>query len=85
MKDSIKIAIAGATGYVGIELVKILSRHPNAKICYLCAQKSIGMPIYKFDKKIKKKIYPKLQKLILLIGTRLMFFLPLYQMVRLKK
>ena len=50
MKDSIKIAIAGATGYVGIELVKILSKHPYAKICYLCAQKSIGMQIYKFDK-----------------------------------
>ena len=63
MKDSIKIAIAGATGYVGIELVKILSRHPNAKICYLCAQKSIGMPIYKFDKKIKKKNLPKITKI----------------------
>ena len=29
MKDSIKIAIAGATGYVGIQLVKILSNHPK--------------------------------------------------------
>ena len=42
MKDSIKIAIAGATGYVGLELVKILSNHPYVKIKYLCAQKSIG-------------------------------------------
>ena len=26
MKDSINIAIAGATGYVGLELIKILSK-----------------------------------------------------------
>ena len=38
MKDSLKIAVAGATGYTGIELVKILSRHPKVKINYLCAQ-----------------------------------------------
>ena len=29
MKDSLKIAVAGATGYVGIELIKILSKHPK--------------------------------------------------------
>ena len=29
MKESLKIAIAGATGYVGLELIKILSKHPN--------------------------------------------------------
>ena len=31
MKDSLNIAIAGATGYVGLELIKILSIHPKAK------------------------------------------------------
>ena len=44
MKDSLNIAIAGATGYVGLELIKILSKHPKATIVYLCAQKSIGPP-----------------------------------------
>jgi len=52
MKDSINIAIAGATGYVGIELIKILSKHSRAKILYLCAQKSIGKKINNFDKKL---------------------------------
>ena len=37
MKDSIKIAIAGATGYIGLELIKILIKHPKAEIIYLCA------------------------------------------------
>ena len=27
MKDSLNIAVAGATGYVGLELIKILSRN----------------------------------------------------------
>ena len=51
MKDSLKIAIAGATGYVGLELIKILSKHPKVKILYLCANKSVGKNIYTFDKK----------------------------------
>ena len=63
MKDSINIAIAGATGYVGLELIKILSNHPKVKILYLCAQKSIGKSINSFDKKIKKKILPKITKI----------------------
>ena len=61
MKDSIKIAIAGATGYIGLELVKILSKHSKVKILYLSATKSIGKSIYKFDKEIKKKNYQKFQ------------------------
>ena len=55
MKDSLNIAIAGATGYVGLELIKILSNHPKVTIVYLCAQKSIGKSIKVFDKRIKKK------------------------------
>ena len=35
MKDTINIAIAGATGYVGLELIKILENHPKVKIIFL--------------------------------------------------
>ena len=51
MKDSLNIAIAGATGYVGLELIKILIKHTKVKILYLCATKSIGKNIYSIDKK----------------------------------
>ena len=63
MKDSLNIAIAGATGYIGLELVKILSKHPKAKILYLCATKSLGKNIYNFDKNIKKKNLPRITKI----------------------
>ena len=62
MKDSLKIAIAGATGYIGIQLVKILSKHPKVKILYLCGNKSAGKSIYSFDKNINKKNLPKITK-----------------------
>jgi len=63
MKDSLNIAIAGATGYVGLELIKILCKHPKVRIQYLCAQKSIGKSVNYFDKKIKNKILPKISKI----------------------
>jgi len=63
MKDSLKIAIAGATGYTGIQLVKILLKHPKVKISYLCAQKSIGKSISFFDNGIKGKKLPKISKI----------------------
>ena len=58
----INIVIAGATGFVGLNLIKILSRHPKVNIKYICAQRKIGKKIQFFDKEIKKKL-PKISKL----------------------
>ena len=55
----INVAIAGATGFAGLDLVYLLSSHPYVKIQYLCAQKNLGKYINFFDKRIKKKL-PKL-------------------------
>ena len=60
--NKINITVAGATGYVGLDLIKILSSHPRARIKYLCAQKNIGKNIQFFDKRIKKRI-PKISNL----------------------
>ena len=48
--------IAGSTGYIGIQLIKLLIKHPNINIKYLCGNTSKGKSIYTFDKSIKKKI-----------------------------
>ena len=63
MKDSLKIAIAGATGYTGLQLTKILLKHPKVKISYLCAQKFIGKSISFFDRSFKGKKLPKISKI----------------------
>ena len=61
-QNKLNIAIAGATGFVGLDLVFFLSKHPKVKISYLCAQKNIGSNIKKFDNRIKKKL-PKISNL----------------------
>ena len=48
----INIAVIGATGYVGLELIHLLTKHPKANMKYLCAQKSIGKSVKYFDKRI---------------------------------
>ena len=54
--QKINIAIVGATGYVGLDLIKFLSKHPMVKIKYLCAQKKIGKKIQFFNKNLPKKL-----------------------------
>ena len=61
-KSNINVVVAGATGYVGLDLVLLLSKHPNIKIKGLCAQKNIGKQINTFDKRIKKKL-PKISNI----------------------
>jgi len=58
-KKKINIAVIGATGYTGLDLVFLLSKHPNANIINLCATKKLGKKISFFDQRIKKKL-PKI-------------------------
>ena len=60
--NKIKIAIIGATGYTGLELTLMLSKHPRVKILNLCATKNLGKNIKLFDKRIKKKL-PKISSI----------------------
>ena len=55
-KNKINIAIIGATGFTGLDLVYLLSKHIQVKILYLCATKNFGKKISFFDKRIKKKL-----------------------------
>jgi len=57
--NKINIAVIGATGYTGLDLILMLSKHPNVKIVNLCATKNLGKKINFFDKRIKKNL-PKL-------------------------
>ena len=60
--NKIKIAVIGATGYTGLDLVYFLSKHPKVKILYLCASKNLGKKISFFDKRIKKNL-PKISSI----------------------
>jgi len=43
--DTVRIAILGASGYTGAELVRLLSRHPHAEIVVLTADRKAGMAL----------------------------------------
>ena len=60
--SKLNVLIAGATGYLGVELVKILSKHKKIKIKYLCGYSSIGKKITDFDKSIKLRL-PTISKI----------------------
>ena len=61
-KNKINVAIIGATGFTGLDLVYLLSKHSKVKILYLCATKNLGKKISFFDKRIKKNL-PKISSL----------------------
>ena len=61
-KKKINIAIIGATGYTGLDLILLLSKHPRVSIVNLCARKNLGKNITFFDKRIKKKL-PKISSI----------------------
>ncbi len=58
--NMINVLIAGATGYIGIQLTKILAKHKNVKIKHLCGNSSIGKKISYFDKSLNNKKLPKI-------------------------
>ena len=59
MLKKINIAVIGATGYTGLDLINLLSKHPKVNIKNLCATKNLGKKISYFDKRIKKNL-PKI-------------------------
>ncbi|MBD1174742.1 N-acetyl-gamma-glutamyl-phosphate reductase [Pelagibacterales bacterium SAG-MED01] len=54
--------IAGSTGYIGVQLIKLLVKHKNVKIKYLCGNSSIGKNISFYDSSLRIKNLPKIIK-----------------------
>ena len=41
----INVGIVGGTGYTGVELLRILSQHPEARPAIITSRKEAGMPV----------------------------------------
>ena len=54
--------IAGSTGYIGIQLIKLLVKHKYINIKYLCGNSSVGKKISYYDKSLSNKKLPKIIK-----------------------
>ena len=60
--SKINVLIAGSTGYIGVQLTKILVNHKKVNIKFLCGSTSIGKKISSFDKSLNKYNLPKIVK-----------------------
>ena len=58
----LNVLVAGSTGYIGIQLIKLLIRHKNVNIKYLCGNSSIGKYISVYEKSLINKNLPKIVK-----------------------
>ena len=56
MASKIKVSIIGASGYSGIELVRILSRHPHAQIDKIFANNSAGKKLHELYPWFKNRL-----------------------------
>ena len=54
--------VAGSTGYIGVQLIKLLVKHKYINIKYLCGNTSVGKKITYYDKSLSNKRLPKIVK-----------------------
>ena len=54
----LNVLVAGSTGYIGLQLIKLLVKHSNIEIRYLCGNSSIGKNISTYEKTLSKKKLP---------------------------
>ena len=58
----LNVLIAGSTGYIGIQLIKLLVKHRYINIKYLCGNSSVGKIVSSYDRSLAKKRLPKITK-----------------------
>ncbi|WP_415301149.1 N-acetyl-gamma-glutamyl-phosphate reductase [Candidatus Pelagibacter sp. Uisw_134_02] len=56
----INVLVAGSTGYIGVQLIKLLVKHSDVKIRYLCGNTSVGKKISSYEKSISAKKLPSI-------------------------
>jgi len=63
MMETVNVAIYGASGYTGAELIRILARHPAARIVALSAESNAGRPMSDVFPQFATFDLPTLQKI----------------------
>ena len=58
----INVLVAGSTGFIGLQLIKLLVKHKYTNIKYLCGNSSVGRNMATYDQELKIKRLPKIVK-----------------------
>ena len=59
---NLNVLVAGSTGYIGVQLIKLLVKHKFVNLKYLCGNTSIGKKISEYDKEKSLKKLPRIKK-----------------------
>lgn len=57
----IKVGIVGGTGYTGVELLRLLSQHPNVQLTAITSRKEDGMPVSDMFPNLRGRVDLKFQ------------------------
>jgi len=58
----LNVLVAGSTGYIGVQLIKLLIKHSDIKIKYLCGNSSVGKNISNYEKSLGRQKLPRIIK-----------------------
>jgi N-acetyl-gamma-glutamyl-phosphate reductase len=58
----LNVLVAGSTGYIGVQLIKLLVKHKFVNLKYLCGNTSIGKKISEYDKEKSLRKLPRIKK-----------------------
>ena len=56
----LNVLVAGSTGYIGVQLIRLLIKHKYINIKYLCGNSSVGNKVSDYDKFLLNKKLPKI-------------------------
>ena len=56
----LNVLVAGSTGYIGVQLIKLLVKHKYITIKYLCGNSSVGKRISSYDQSLSNLKLPKI-------------------------
>ena len=62
MNNKVNVAVLGSTGFVGLELIKILLNHPKVNINFIGSENNHNKNISEFDINIQSSNLPVIRK-----------------------
>ena len=60
--STLNVLVVGSTGYIGVQLIKLLIKHKYINIKYLCGNSSVGKKISNYEKSLTNIKLPKIIK-----------------------
>ncbi len=52
----IKVGVVGGTGYTGVELLRLLSRHPGVTLTAITSRGEAGMPVAEMFPSLRRRV-----------------------------